>query len=76
MNPSPTTDESVAARPVVLPANQPRQFYQGGQAIGMYLNGHGIAGNAACAIEISNSHIICACSYLAAGLAPRSLIKV
>lgn len=33
MNSSPTTDNSVAARPVVLPANQPRQFYQGGKAI-------------------------------------------
>jgi mannose-6-phosphate isomerase len=33
MNSTPTTDNSVAARPVVLPANQPRQFYQGGQAI-------------------------------------------
>lgn len=33
MNSTPTTDESVAARPVVLPANQPRQFYQGGAAI-------------------------------------------
>ncbi|HEY4022107.1 MAG TPA: class I mannose-6-phosphate isomerase [Pseudonocardiaceae bacterium] len=33
MNSSPTADNSVAARPVVLPANQPRQFYQGGKAI-------------------------------------------